>query len=172
MACFQFQYTLGRDDFIVLNSMLNQTYSGKGRKLLRSVYALLGVVFVGLGVMYLQQGKYPAGAFVAAVGVFFIFRLYTAGRLSKRQADRLAASVAGERCVALEEEGIRVRDNGSEALAPYEGVQQLLYLEQRYFLVFDRRRILMLPLSAMTAGDPEALRPFLEEKLGAVEELN
>lgn len=163
---FQFQYTLGREDFIALNSMLNQTGSGRGRKMIRWVFMLLGVLFAGFGVMYLQQKHYVAGPVLLLMGLLLLYRLRTMGRLSKRQAGHLADSVAGERCVMLEEAGIRIRDNGSEALAPYEGVQQLLFLDQRYFLVFDRRRILLLPLSAMTAGDPEALRPFLEEKLG------
>ena len=124
------------------------------------------MVLTGIGLMYLQQKSYPAGAFITVIGLYFLVRIYTMGRLSGRQADRLAASVSGERCIELEEAGIRIRDSGSEALAAYQNVQSLQYLDGRYFLIFDRRRILLLPVDAMTGGDPAALRPFLEEKLG------
>ena len=163
---FQFQYTLCAEDFIALNTMLNQTGSGKRTKLFRAVFALFGVLLCGVGITYLQQGQYSSGAFIGLVGVYFFYRMYSFGRLGKRQAAKLAAGAAGERCVTLEEDGIRMRDDGAEALTPYGEVHELNYLEPRYFLVFNPQKILMLSLPAMTEGDPELLRPFLEAKLG------
>lgn len=162
---FQFQYTLCAEDFIALNTMLNQTGSGKRTKLFRGVFALFGVLLGGAGIMYLQQGQYASGAFIALVGAYFFYRMYTFGRLGKRQAAKLAAGAAGARCVTLEEDGIRMHDDDTDALTPYGEVQALNYLEPRYFLVFNQQRILMLSLPALTEGDPELLRPFLEAKL-------
>ena len=162
---FQFQYTLSPEDFIALNKMLNQTGS-KRSKVLRGVFALFGVLTAGLGVTYLEQKQYSSAVFLLLVGVFFFYRMYTFGKLGKRQAARLAASATDERCVTLEEDGVRMRDSSGDVLRPYEDVQDLVYLDERYFLVFDKQRIQLLALSALTEGDPEALRPFLEEKLG------
>lgn len=162
---FAFQYTMGRDDFIALNSALSKVAYGRRAKLTRSVFTILGVLFAGVGVMYLQQKHYVAGPIMLLMGLVLLWRLYAMRHLSKRQADRLAANVTGERQVTLEEDCIRIRDKGGEARAAYEDVQRLLFLDQRYFLQFDGQRVLPLPLSALTEGDAAQLPAFFEEKL-------
>ena len=163
---FQFEYTLCPEDFIALNKLLNQIVSPKRSKIMKGVFALLGVLTAGLGVTYLQQAQYASAVFLILVGAFFFYRMYTFGKLGKRQAARLAAGSTDARCLVLDEEGIHMRDSSGDVLRPYTDVQDLVYVDERYFLVFDRQRIQLLALSALTEGDPEALRPFLEEKLG------
>lgn len=163
---FQFQYDYTLEDMNALSRVTAKTYRRKKVLIYRTVLALLGVAYLGMGVLLLSGGSMVPGAILLLAGVLFaaICIFYHQG--TAWRSKRMLMEGMGSLTVTLEEEGLRGKSGLGEEFYPYSAVIGGYHFRERYFLFLDQRHAMLLPEQALTQGDGAGLKAFLSEKIG------
>lgn len=162
---FQFQYEYTLEDMNALSRISAKTYRRKKVLIYRAVLAVMGIAYLGMGVLLLSGGSTAPGVILAVAGVLFaaVSLLYHQG--SAWRTKRLMVGGEGGFTVTLEEESVHGKSESGESAYPYSAVIGAYHYRERYFLFLDTHHAMLLPERALTRGDSAALRGFLEEKL-------
>lgn len=163
---FQFQYDYTLEDMNALSRVTAKTYRRKKVLIYRTVLALMGVAYLGMGVLLLSGGSMAPGLILLAAGVLFaaICIFYHQGTAWRTK--RMMVEGEGGFIVTLEEESVHGKSEKGESSYPYSAVVGVFHYKERYFLFLDKRHAVLLPEWALVRGDSVTLRAFLTEKLG------
>ena len=163
---FQFQYNYTLEDMNTLSRVTAKTYRRKKVLIYRTVLALLGIAYLGMGVFLLSEVSLVTGLILLAAGVLFaaIFLFYHQG--TAWRSKRMMVQNEGAFTVTLEEESVHGKSEKGESSYPYSAVIGAYRYKERYFLFLDKRHAMLLPERALIRGEKAALRAFLTEKLG------
>lgn len=162
---FQFQYDYTLEDMNALSRVTAKTYRRKKVLIYRTVLALLGVAYLGMGVLLLSGDSVVSGIILLVAGVLFaaICIFYHQGTAWRTK--RMMVEGEGGFTVTLEEESVHGKSEKGESSYPYSAVVEVFHYKERYFLFLDKRHAVLLPERALVNGEPAKLKPWLEEKL-------
>ena len=163
MFRFQYEYTL--EDMNALSRVSARTYRRKKVLVYRTVLALLGAVYLGMGVLLFSHQSWVAGTVLLIAGLLFaaISVFYHQGTAWRTK--RMMVEGEGGFTVTLEEEGVHGKSEKGESSYPYSAVIGAYHYRERYFLFLDKRHAMLLPERALVMGDPSLLQSWLEQKL-------
>lgn len=156
---------------------LNRVYvkMGKVRRwlfpLLRAVVFVAAVILIvsaGLLLVFWKVGPPKAVLYVACIlfGVLGILVDVFMRRIFALGYRRTFVKGLGIIRVALDETGITEATDKSRSVCSCDAFSRAVYYRNAYFLFLDRRRILLLPVSAMTQGTPQELETLWERMRG------
>ena len=115
--------------------------------LFRGESALLAVVYLLVGAAWMLLG---------------LFR----DRVSAWQSRRLMLRRVRKMEFTLDENVVTEKTDFGGATYEYLPECALAFYKETYFMFFDKKHALLLPLRCMTKGTPESLEKFWEEKMG------
>lgn len=163
---FEFQYTYTLEDMNALSRVSAKTYRRKKVMILRTVLAVMSIAYLGMGALILSSGSMVSGLVMTAAGVLFALLCLFYHQGTAWNTKRLMMEGEASSTVTLEEECIHGKGEKGEGSYPYSAVIGAYHYKERYFLFMDKRHAVLLPERALTRGDPAALKPWLEVKLG------
>lgn len=161
---FQFQYEYTLEDMDALSRVTAKTYRRKKVLIYRTVLAVLGLAYLGMG-FYLFSANAMVGGILIAAGLLFAAISLFFHRGTAWRSKRMMVNGGEKVTVILEPEGVRGKSRMGEDFCPYTAVIGGYHYRERYFLFLDKRHAMLLPEKSLTQGEPAALKGFLEEKL-------
>lgn len=161
---FQFRYEYTTQDMVTLSRVTSRVYRRQRTMIARAAYVILGLVYLGLGTTVYAGGDIGLGTLLIGASALFIGIAILYHRWSARRSRKRMAGF-GQVTADLEDGGIRGKSRKGESFYPYDEVVGAFHCRGVYFLFLDATHAVLLPERAQVAGEPGALRPWLERKL-------
>lgn len=164
---YQFQFECDFQELLTLNRVHEKVHRSWWRSLIRGLSVVVGVIaLLETGLLVALGTETPfLCALLVVMGLILLSGGFWRPRLSAWQSKRMQVKHAGESTVTLDEEGAHGCNLKGNNFSPWASFEEAYYSRECYLLFVDRTHALVLPVRALTQGDPAALRAFLEEKL-------